>query len=203
MPVQLPDGMTVDEIREAVRRRYGAVGASPHAGFTFPVGRAFAEAVGYPADLLNALPADAAAAFAGVAYPTPHAGLRPGETVVDLGCGAGLDSLCAARLVGPSGCVIGIDFAPAMVTRARRAIAAADAPNVEVRISDGVSLPVENGGADVVIVNGIFNLNPEKNLLPAEVYRALRPGGRLVAAEIVLTAPLPEGEGRTLDDWFR
>ena len=201
--VQLPEGLTADEVREAVRRRYGEVAEAPDGSFNFPVGRAFAEAVGYPAALLDALPPDTATAFAGVACPVPCAELVSGETVLDLGCGAGLDSLYAARMVGRAGRVIGIDFSPAMVARAGRAVVAAGADNVEVRLTDGLSLPVADGTADAVIVNGIFNLNPEKERLPAEVFRVLRPGGRLVAAEIVRTAPLPEGEGRALDDWFR
>src|SRR4051812_45949777 len=115
---RLPDGLTADEVRSAVRDRYSQVGADPALDFSFPVGRAFAEAVGYPAELLASLPPDAAATFAGVACPVPWAELVAGETVVDLGCGGGLDSLYAGRCVGPSGHVVGIDFAPAMIARA-------------------------------------------------------------------------------------
>lgn len=201
---RLPDGMTPEQVRDAVRRRYGEVGATPGAGFNFPVGRAFAEAVGYPTGLLDELP-PAAAAFTGVACPVPYAELTAGETVVDLGCGGGLDSLFAARLVAPGGRVIGIDFAPEMVERARAAVAAAGEPDVEVevRLADAAALPLGDGRADAVLVNGIFNLNPDKEALLAEVWRVLRPGGRLVAAEIALREPLPAGEGHTLDDWFR
>jgi SAM-dependent methyltransferase len=203
MTVQLPDGLTAEEVRAAVRERYGQVAETPERGFNFPVGRAFAEAVGYPAAWLDTLPPGAAAAFAGVACPVPHAQLVPGETVIDLGCGAGLDSLYAARFVGASGHVIGLDFSPEMVERARRTLAGAREAPVEVRLTDGVTLPVADGTADAVLVNGIFNLNPDKARLLAEVHRVLRLGGRLVAAEIALTAPLPDGEGHTLDDWFR
>ncbi len=200
---QLPEGMTAAAVQAAVRDRYGQVASTPEQGFTFPVGRQFAEAVGYPVELLNSLAPDAADAFAGVACPIAQAELAPGETVVDLGCGAGLDSLYAARLVGPKGCVIGLDFAPEMVARARAAASAAGAATVDIRLTDGTSLPVDDATADVVIVNGIFNLNPDKDALLAEVLRVLRPGGRLVTAEIALSGPLPEGEGHTLDDWFR
>jgi SAM-dependent methyltransferase len=201
--VQLPAGMAADEVRAAVRDRYDQVAINPEQGFNFPVGRRFAEAVGYPAELLESLPPDAAAAFAGVACPVPHAGLAPGERVVDLGCGAGLDSLYAARLVGPAGSVVGLDFAPTMIERARWVVAASGTPNVEVKLTDGNTLPLPDAAADAVVVNGIFNLNPDKRMLLAEVFRVLRPGGRLVAAEIALTAPLPPDEGHTLDDWFR
>jgi len=199
---QLPDGMMAGGVLAAVRERYSAVAEQPAAGHGFPVGRAFAEAVGYPPSLLDTLP-DAATAFAGVACPVPHAGLISGESVVDLGCGSGLDSLFAARFVGPIGHVLGVDFVPAMIARAQRVIAEAGAENVEARLADAGALPVESKSIDAVIVNGIFNLNPDKRALLSEVFRVLRPGGRLVAAEIALRAPLPEGEGRTLDDWFR
>ncbi len=200
---RLPDGLSAADLEAAVRDRYSQVGDDPSRPAGFPVGRAFAEAVGYPAALLDALPAAAAEAFAGVACPVPHAGLRPGETVVDLGCGAGLDSLYAGHAVGPTGCVSGIDFAPAMIARAERAFAAAAMPWVAARLSDGRRLPLANNVADVVLVNGIFNLNPDKAALLREAHRVLRPGGRLVAAEITLTAPLPPEEGRSLDYWFR
>jgi arsenite methyltransferase len=201
--VQLPEGMTAEQVRAAVRERYGRVAQAPSEDFIFPVGRAFAEAVGYPVDLLDTLPADAAAAFAGVACPVPHAAPAPGETVVDLGCGAGLDSLYAARSVGPSGRVIALDFAPEMAARARRSVAAAGMPSVAVCLTDSAALPLATNSVDAVVVNGIFNLNPDKRALLAEAFRVLRPGGRLVAAEIALTAPLPPSEGHALDDWFR
>src|SRR5437870_4818327 len=122
---QLPDGLSAGEVEAAVRDRYSQVATDPSQDFGFPVGRGFAEAVGYPADLLECLPQDATAAFAGVACPVSHADLLPGETIIDLGCGGGLDSLYAGRCVGPSGHVVGVDFAPAMIARAQRLLTAA------------------------------------------------------------------------------
>lgn len=203
MTMRLPEGVSAGEVRAAVRERYSEVAETPDQGFNFPVGRAFAEAVGYPAAWLDTLPPGAADAFAGVACPVPVAALAPGETAIDLGCGAGLDCLYASSFVGQGGRVIGLDFSPPMVERARRNVAHVGAANVEIRRTDGLTLPVDDSSADVLLVNGFFNLNPEPRGLLGEAYRVLRPGGRLVAAEIVLTAPLPEGEGGTLDDWFR
>jgi len=200
---RLPDGLTADEVRIAVRDRYSQVGANPTQEFGFPVGRSFAKAVGYSVELLTRLPPAAAEAFAGVACPVSQAELRAGETVVDLGCGSGLDSLYAGDVVGPGGQVVGVDLAPAMIARAQRTLASAGMPWVEARLSDGRFLPLDGASIDAVIVNGILNLNPDKQALLSEVYRVLKPGGRLVAAEIVLTAPLPPEEGHTLDDWFR
>jgi arsenite methyltransferase len=204
MTTHLPQGITPDELHDAVRDRYSAVADAPTGAHGFPVGRAFAEAVGYPATLLATMPSDAADAFAGVACPVPYAALQPGEAVLDLGCGAGLDSLYAAQQVGPSGRVIGIDFAPAMVARAHTSTTAAGlATIIDSRVSDGTALPLATASIDAVLVNGIFNLNPAKDAVLAEVARVLKPSGRLVAAEIILTAPLPPGEGDRLDDWFR
>jgi arsenite methyltransferase len=199
----LPDGLTADAVRAAVRDRYSEVGADPSQSFTFPVGRQFAEAVGYPVDLLECLPPGATGAFAGVACPVPHAALTTGETVLDLGCGGGLDSLYAGTRVGPSGHVVGIDFAPAMIARAQQSLVDAGMPWVEARLSDGSCLPLSDSSVDAALVNGIFNLNPDKQALLAEVHRVLKPGGRLVGAEIILTAPLPPEAGHSLDDWFR
>lgn len=200
---QLPAGLAAADVEAAVRERYNDVGLDTTGIFGFPVGRAFAEAVGYPVALLESLPNDAADAFAGVACPVAHADLRPGETVIDLGCGGGLDSLFAGRYVGSRGHVLGVDFAPAMIARAEKSLALAGMPWVEARLSDGRRLPLADACADAVIVNGIFNLNPDREALIGETFRVLKPGGRLVAAEIVLTAPLPPDEGHTLDDWFR
>lgn len=204
MTTQLPQGITPDALHDAVRERYSAVATAPTGEYGFPVGRAFAAAIGFPATLLATVPPDAADAFAGVACPVPHAALQRGETVLDLGCGAGLDSLYAAQQVGPTGHVIGIDFAPAMVARARASAAAAGlAAVIDSRVGDGAALPLANASVDAVVVNGIFNLNPAKDALLSEVVRVLKPDGQLVAAEIVLTAPLPPGEGDSLEDWFR
>ena len=194
---------TADELRRAVADRYGAVALCPTAGFPFPVGRAFAAAVGYPADVLDSLPAAAVASFTGVTYLPAWTGLKTGEVVVDLGCGAGVDALIAARSVGPDGRVHAVDLTREMAELARANARAAGLPNVDVHRAAVEALPLADAVADVVTANGVFNLAPEKERAIAEAFRALKPGGRLVAAEIVLTRDVPWAERSTLDDWFR
>lgn len=195
--------MSPEGLRAAVAERFGHVATQPDARFNFPVGRAFAEAVGYPANLLDALPAAASASFTGVTALPRWTDLRAGEVVLDLGCGAGLDSLIAAQAVGPEGRVQGIDLSREMIELARRNAEDAGVANVSFRCAAVEDLPQATDSVDVAIANGVFNLAPEKERAAAEVARVLRPGGRLIAAEIVLSSDIPRSERATLDDWFR
>jgi SAM-dependent methyltransferase len=197
------DALSPADIRHAVAERYGQVAAQPDVSFNFPVGRAFAEAIGYPAALLATLPAAAVDAFAGVTYAHDRAALQPGETVLDLGCGAGLDALIAARAVGPAGCVLGVDYSAPMVALARDNARVADVTNLRVEQAAIEELPYVAESVDVVQANGVFNLSPEKERAVAEAWRVLRPGGRAIVAEITLAQALDAGERATLDDWFR
>jgi len=203
MPTDINLCLPPSELRQAVAQRYGQVASDPEATSLFPVGRAFAEAVGYPAAQLDALPSAAVKSFTGVTYLLPWCELSPGETVVDLGCGAGVDAILAAGQVGPSGHVHGIDLAPEMVALARDNVGEAGLATVEIHQAAVEALPLNGEMADVVTANGVFNLTPSKDVALAEAFRALKPGGRLIAAEIVLTEILPEAERNTLDDWFR
>jgi SAM-dependent methyltransferase len=153
--------------------------------------RAVAEALYSPAEL-DGLPEDAIALAFGVGHPVRHAGLQPGEIVLDVGCGAGIDSLLAAKQVGASGCVLALDMTPAMVERARRNVALLGATNVEVHEGVMESLPFADASVDAVIANGVLNLSTRKSRALAEMHRVLRPGGRVVLADLVLTDALPE-----------
>ncbi len=199
---QLSD-LTADELRAAVGERYGEVATAPDGSFNFPVGRDFAEAVGYPADLLSQLPDTVSRSFAGVAGLPKWLDLEPGMTVVDLGCGAGLDTMVAAGMVGPDGRVFGVDYSPEMVELARRNAAEAGFTNVEIIQAPVEHIPLDDTIVDAVIANGIVNLSPEKEPLAAEIQRILKPGGVLTAAEIVLTEDIPRADRATLNDWFR
>jgi SAM-dependent methyltransferase len=190
-------------LRQAVAARYGPVAVDPTATFPFPVGRAYAESVGYPPELLDPLPASAVASFTGVTYLPEWVDLAPGQRVVDLGCGAGLDTLIAASRVGPRGVVDAIDLAPEMVELTRDNARSAGLSNIEVRHGAVEALPLPDAVADIVMANGVFNLAPEKERALAEAFRVLKPGGSLIAAEIVLTQDVPRAERNTLDDWFR
>lgn len=198
----LPEGVTSTELRAAVRERYARVGAQPAERYTFRVGRAFAEALGYPAELLDTVPEQALDAFTGVATPVLRADLQPGERVLDLGCGGGLDLALAARAVGPSGRAVGIDMAEPMVTRAQNALRQLGYRQAEARLGYAEALPLPDASIDCVLANGILNLSPDKSAVLAEIARVLAPGGRLVLAETTLRRPLPPETVRDLEGWF-
>jgi SAM-dependent methyltransferase len=182
---------------DLVREAYSAAARDPDGDHPFAVGRELALGVGYPAGLLDSLPESTVATFAGVASVSVDADLRAGERVLDLGCGAGLDSLVAARRVGPAGAVVGVDFSAEMLATAARA----GAPNAAWCRASAEALPLAGGSIDAALVNGIFNLNPGRAGIFAELARVVRPGGRVHAAELVLRGPLPEAE-RTESNWF-
>jgi arsenite methyltransferase len=190
------------QLRQMVCRVYSAAAEHPEEKHAFPVGRKFAESIGYPADLLASLPNVACDAFAGVSNVSLFAEFPVGATVLDLGCGAGLDTLIAAQRVGPTGKVIGVDFSAAMLSRARQAVDQSGVGNIEIRQSDAEGLPIADGEIDVAIVNGIFNLNPAREAIFHELARVIKPSGKLFAAELILRKPLPPEAGANQSDWF-
>lgn len=191
----------VDQLRNEVGKKYEEVAVEPDAEYHFLTGRPAAERHGYPLDAVDALPTEAVGPFAGVACPFHWGMPRDGERVVDIGSGAGMDSLLAARAVGPSGAVVGVDMTPAMLERARRAAEGAGLDNVEFREGLAEELPVPDGWADLVISNGVLNLVPDKTAAYREVARVLRPGGRIQIADICVEKPVPEEAKRDIDLW--
>src|SRR5215204_2241469 len=193
--------LDVELLRSAIQEEYAEVAACPMKGFHFHTGRFLADRLGYPADRVDALPDPVVESFAGVANPFSWGDLAPGETVVDLGCGAGFDTVLAAQMVGAEGRVIGVDMTPAMLIKARRNAEMLGLSNVELREGFLEELPVADATADVVISNGVVNLCPDKATVLAEAFRVLKPGGRLQVADIVVAKAVPDGAKQDIALW--
>jgi SAM-dependent methyltransferase len=213
----MPDTIPVDPeaLRADVRDKYREVALHPDGEFHFHTGRPLAALLGYPGEVVDALPDRAVESFAGVGNPFSLRPLQPGERVVDLGSGGGFDCFVAAGAVGPEGHVVGVDMTPEMLARSRAAAETLGVENVEFREGLLERLPVDDGWADVVISNGVINLCADKAAVFAEAYRVLRPGGVLQFADIANGKPLPEAAvceidlwtgciagGLPVDDWF-
>lgn len=193
--------LDIDQLRQAVQGEYAEVAMCPAKGYHFHTGRPLARLLGYDAAAVAALPDSAVESFAGVGNPFALGRLQTGETVVDLGSGAGLDALLAAQQVGPSGRVIGVDMTDAMLDKARANARQVGATNVEFRQGYLEDLPVEDASVDVVISNGVINLCPDKEAVWREVARILKPGGRVQIADIIVGKPVPEGAKENIDLW--
>lgn len=202
MAIACPVDLDTRQLRFEVSKIYSRVVAEPDGKFHFHRGPAYAaEFLGYDREELAALPPETTASFAGIANPQRIGPIRAGETVLDIGCGAGMDLLIAARRVGPTGEAIGVDMTDAMIERARASARDAGLAQVEVRKGDATRLPVENASVDVVISNGVINLVPEKQRAFDEIMRVLKPGGRLHLADILLDVELSEDTRRNIDLW--
>ncbi len=197
--LQLP--VDLDELRAEVQAKYAVVATDPETDFHFHTGRFIAERCGYDGETLDAVPEPALESFAGVANPWHFGKPMAGERIVDVGSGAGFDSFVAARAVGHTGEVVGIDMTTEMLDKARAVAAHSGVDNVDFRRGFMEQLPVEDSWADVVVSNGVFNLAPNKKLVFSEVWRVLRPGGVLQFADIANGAPVPEEAMRHIDLW--
>lgn len=190
-----------EALRDEVRAKYREVADTPDAKFHFHTGRELARRCGYDMAPVDALPSVAVESFAGVANPFALRDIEVGERVVDVGSGAGFDSILAANAVGPAGTVIGVDMTPQMLAKSRRIAVSLEIDHVEFREGIAEALPVDDGWADVVISNGVFNLCPDKRAVFDEVFRVLRPGGVLQFADIANGRPVPEEAIREIDLW--
>ena len=188
-------------LKSEIRKTYARVSCEPETEFIFPTGRAWALDLGYPEELLARVPEASAGSFAGVANPFSLGPLRPGERVLDLGSGAGTDSLVAAQMVGTEGRVTGVDMTPEMIATARASAEELGAGNVEFLEADAERLPFADASFDVVISNGVIDLIPDKDAVFAGLSRVLRPGGRLQLADVTIQRPVSEEGRRNIDLW--
>jgi len=187
-------------LKSEIRKTYASVSAEPDRDFIFPTGRVWAEDLGYPVELAN-VPEAAVESFAGVANPWALGRLAAGERVLDLGSGAGTDSLVAAQMVGERGHVTGIDMTPEMLAKARAAAEELGAPNVEFVQGEAERLPFAAESFDVVISNGVIDLIPDKDAVFGELFRVLAPGGRLQLADVTIQNPVSDEGRRNIDLW--
>ena len=202
MSIVCPVDLNTSVLRSEISSIYGRVAAEPDGEFHFHRGPAYAaEFLGYDAGELAALPPDCTASFAGVGNPIAIGPIHAGQIVLDIGCGAGMDLMLAAKRTGPTGHAIGVDMTDAMIERARKSAATSGLRQVEVRKGDATSLPIADCSIDVVNSNGVLNLVPEKELCFGEIVRVLKPGGRLHLADITLDVELPENARCNIDLW--
>jgi SAM-dependent methyltransferase len=190
----------VELLKSEIKKTYARVSQQPRDDFIFPTGRAWAEDLDYPPELAN-VPESAVESFAGVANPFSLGRLASGERVLDLGSGAGTDSLVAAQMVGESGRVTGIDMTPPMLAKARTAAAEMRLEHVEFVEGEAEQLPFGDDSFDVVISNGVIDLIPDKAAVFTQLFRVLAPGGRMQIADVTIQNPVSAEGRRNIDLW--
>ncbi len=188
-------------LRSAVQDEYAEVAANPDKGFHFHTGRTLAAILEYSEEMLEQVPESVIASLAGTGNPFSMGELRAGERVVDIGCGAGFDSFIAARMVGETGSVVGVDMTPAMLERATTAAAQEGLRQLDFKEGFAEELPVPDDWADVIISNGVVNLCPDKEHVFGEMHRKLKPGGRIQIGDILVSREVPEGAKDDIDLW--
>jgi arsenite methyltransferase len=191
----------IAQIRAAIRQKYASVSSSAEGYFKYPVGKAGAALLGYDEDLLAGIPSELLNSFCGVGNPFGIEGIENGCSVLDIGCGAGFDLYVASCLVGAQGKVFGVDLTEEMIDRARANLSTMQVTNAEIHLVSSEQLPFADDFFDVVISSGVINLSPDKQRLFTEIYRVLKPGGRLQFADIILEKELPPHLAASVESW--
>jgi SAM-dependent methyltransferase len=190
-------------IKESLQQKYAKVSVNPEGLFRYPTGRAGLEALNYDPQVVRALPEAAVASYCGVGNSFTLGPIHKGETVLDIGCGGGVDTLAAAIMAGPKGKAVGIEMIPEMLARARENLRDTSLTNVTFQEASAEHLPFPDESFHVVISNGVFNLVPDKARSLEEVFRVLKPGGRLMIADQILTGELPKETKARVDNWAK
>jgi SAM-dependent methyltransferase len=190
-------------IEESIRGKYAKAAKSPEGLFKYPTGLAGLKALNYDPEIIQTLPVAVSASYCGVGNPFTLGQIGEGEAVLDIGCGAGVDTIVAALMVGPTGRAVGVDMTPEMLVRARESVQVMALENVSFEEASAENLPFENASFDVIVSNGVFNLVANKQTALAEVFRVLKSNGRFMLADQILVGQLPKDKKARIKSWFQ